>query len=223
MGAVRMRPRAFIPAAILGIGCALVFTVSRQRAMPLVRPLTALPTHLAGYRGMDVKINDAELRAAGVSNYLLRVFRRDSAEVFSVYVGYYEQQMQGKTIHSPKNCLPGNGWDFVFTGTSMIDKAQPRITINRSVVANEDQRALVYYWYQGRGRVAANEYAVKWQLLRDAARYGRSEEALVRVVVPLPPGTSGGAELARGDTIATAVARGLIGEVATVLPSWPSA
>ena len=40
---------------------------------------------------------------------------------------------------------------------------------------------------QGRGRVAANEYRVKWDLLRDAALRSRSEEALVRLVLPLSP------------------------------------
>ena len=26
-------------------------------------------------------------------------------------MGYYERQLRGKTIHSPKNCLPGSGWE----------------------------------------------------------------------------------------------------------------
>ncbi len=47
------------------------------------------------------------------------------------------------------------------------------------------ERALILYWYQGRGRVQADEYAVKWQLLRDSALRGRSEEALVRIVMPI--------------------------------------
>lgn len=37
----------------------------------------------------------------------------------------------------------------------------------------------------GRGRVQANEYRVKLDLLRDSALYGRSDEALVRIVVPI--------------------------------------
>jgi hypothetical protein len=43
----------------------------------------------------------------------------------------------------------------------------------------------VLYWYQGRGRTEAGEYAVKWNLLRDAALRRRTEEALVRVIVPV--------------------------------------
>ena len=56
--------------------------------------------------------------------------------------------------------------------------------VNRYVLQKGSQRALVLYWYQGRGRVQANEYVVKWDLLRDAATRQRTEEALVRLVVP---------------------------------------
>jgi hypothetical protein len=54
--------------------------------------------------------------------------------------------------------------------------------------------AVVYYWYQGRGRIVSNEYRVKCNLLRDAALSGRTEEALVRVLVPVRAagGFSGG-------------------------------
>ena len=44
---------------------------------------------------------------------------------------------------------------------------------------------LVLYWYQGRGRIQANEHLVKWDLSRDSALRQRSEEALVRIVAPI--------------------------------------
>ena len=30
-----------------------------------------------------------------------------------LYVGFYESQRTVSTYHSPKNCLPGAGWQFV--------------------------------------------------------------------------------------------------------------
>jgi EpsI family protein len=60
-----------------------------------------------------------------------------------------------------------------------------QVTVRRYLLAKQASRALVYYWYQGRGRVSSNEYKVKWELLRDAALKGRTEEALVRIVLPL--------------------------------------
>jgi EpsI family protein len=83
------------------------------------------------------------------------------------------------------------------------------VTVNRYLIQNGTSRAIVLYWYQGRGRVAASEYAVKWDLLRDAALRGRTEEALVRVAVPVD-----------GDENAEAAAFDLAARVAgSVIPS----
>ena len=60
--------------------------------------------------------------------------------------------------------------------------------VNRYLLKPDSHRALVLYWCQGRGRVEANEYIVKWDLLRDAAVRRRTEEALVRIVVPIRVG-----------------------------------
>jgi EpsI family protein len=84
------------------------------------------------------------------------------------------------------------------------------VIVNRYLLQNRTQQALVLYWYQGRGRVASNEYRVKWDLLRDAALRRRSDEALVRVVVPVRSGEDAAALAVRvAETLAPAVAEAL--------------
>jgi EpsI family protein len=84
--------------------------------------------------------------------------------------------------------------------------------------------AVVYYWYQGRGRVVADEYAVKWNLLRDAALAGHTEEALVRVVVPVRASrattdtAAAARSLADANSLGAAISARLTREVARVLP-----
>ncbi len=175
----------WIPAAAFGAGCVMLLSVQRQQVMDLREPLETLPAEYEGFRGYDEVISEEEQRVAGMSDYVLRSFTRDSLIAFSVYVGYYEQQTQGRTIHSPRNCLPGAGWEALSAGREPVPVAGDTVLINRYELANGDMRALVYYWYQGRGRVESSEYKVKWDLLRDAALTGRSEEALVRIVVPI--------------------------------------
>jgi EpsI family protein len=203
----------YLPAAILGLGCLLLAAGSQQSARTLAAPLASLPRTLDGLGGADRPLSDDERRVAGVSSYLFRTFARDSVAAFSVYVGYYEEQTQGKTIHSPKNCLPGAGWEVVGAQEDRLDSPAGRVTVNRYTLARSGQKAIVYYWYQGRGRVEANEYRVKLQLLRDAALRGRTEEALVRVVVPVS-----GSE---ADAVARArrVSAQLVPEVFRVLPA----
>ena len=178
----------WIPAGILGVGCLLLLSVQRQRAMPLRGELSTIQTHFAGFVSTDTTIAPDEQRVAGMSQYLFRIFRRpDTGDAFTAYVGYYEEQTQGKTIHSPRNCLPGAGWEPIEASRRTLATPSGPLVVNRYLLANQNARVLVYYWYEGRGRTEASEYKVKWNLLRDAALRGRSEEALVRVVVPITP------------------------------------
>ena len=215
----------WIPAALLVIGALLTSLVHDQAAPAPVMPLSQLPSSLEGLDAVDIVISEEERENAGMSEYVLREFRADSVTAFSIYVGYYAYQMQGRTIHSPKNCLPGAGWEAVGTGTTLVQVDDSQHRVNRYILANGDARALVYYWYQGRGRIAASEFAVKWDLLRDVALRGRSEEALVRIVVPIARTAAATeselqSELLAADRVATSSAAALIPAVDAVLPPW---
>ena len=227
----------FLPAAVLLAGVLLISGVRQQYVMKPAAPLESLPSMLEGVTGKDVQVPDEEQKVAGMDEYMYREFHIDSASVFSTYVGYYNRQVQGKTIHSPKNCLPGAGWEIMTSESIPLDGVIPAVAtasatarkpvLNRVVLANKGARALVYYWYQGRGRIASNEYRVKWDLLHDAALYGRTEEALVRIVVYVPPAptattgaTAPDSALINADALAMRVARPLAQSVFKVLPPF---
>ncbi len=203
----------WVPSGVLAAGCVLLLSVAQQDPTPLVHPLSTLPLELDGYQGRDLVISPEEQRVAGMTSYISRWYGRDTTDAFSLYVGYYDHQTQGKTIHSPKNCLPGAGWEAMAASQKTLQTAGGVVPVNRYLIANKGHRALVYYWYQGRGRVAANEYRVKWELIRDAALRGRTDEALVRIVVPLL------ASEAEAEGVAESVARELIPLVGQVVPS----
>ena len=211
------------PAVILGIGAIFTVGPDRQTDAALREPLaTVVPLTLGGYTGIDVVLSDAERRKAGVSAYVAREYRRVDTlataagpGIFAIYVGYYESQTRGKSIHSPRNCLPGSGWEPLTVQRETLRGPYGDQPVNRYLLQNGDQLALVLYWYQGRGRAAANEYLVKWELLRDAALRGRSEEALMRVVVPVVQGDEEAAwQLGR------VIAERLTHVVEGALPAW---
>jgi len=193
-----------MPAVLLALGALLTVGAAKQEARPLRRPLEeVVPQQILGYVGEDLGITDDEAAVAGFSNYLFRIYEKpgtteppemSSDEVapagpwFSLYIGYYESQAHGSTIHSPKNCLPGAGWEPLSSEPVYVETDGNTATVNQYILQNGDDQALVLYWYQGRGRVAHNEYRVKLDLLRDAALHRRSDEALVRIVVPVEGG-----------------------------------
>jgi len=207
--------RTWVPTLVLVMGCALLLLARRQESVPLAQPLAGLPKQLLGFSGTDVQITADEQRIAGMSSYVLRRYANETERFFSVYVGYYEAQTQGRTIHSPKNCLPGAGWEPISAGTIAVPLRSGIVKLNRYLLGKESATAMVYYWYQGRGRIAFNEYLVKWDLLRDKALHGRSEEALVRLVVPVT------GSVPAADSLATAVASEIIPQVNLRLPTYP--
>jgi EpsI family protein len=221
--------RPYLPAMILLVGCALVWQTHTQRAVPLAAPLTTVLPSLPGYAVRDQHVTEEERRVAGMTDYVARLYARDTTVAFTTLVSYYDRQAQGKTIHSPRNCLPGAGWEVLRSGTRSVTAEGVPHVVNHYTLKNGPATAIVYYWYQGRGRVVASEYAVKWNLLRDAAVLGHTEEALVRVVVfvnpPAGPADSASVERAFADADSTgaAVASRLMTEVTRVLPATPTA
>ena len=193
--------------------------------MPPAQPLTSISRTFLGQEGRDLTIDEEERKVAGMSDYIHREFGPDSSFLFSLYVGYYDRQVQGKTIHSPKNCLPGAGWEVLSTSSVPVPGERVPGSVTRVILANKHVRALVYYWYQGRGRIESSEYRVKWDLLRDAALYGRTEEALVRIVVPIDDPKTGEIPQSNDNAVQTAdlLAKRLVVELAAavdgVMPS----
>jgi EpsI family protein len=183
------RVTLWAPAAVLLLGSALALRPAERQPPALRTPLAAaLPGSFDSHPGQDVRLTADETRIAGMTEYVMRVYQPTgvkSAAGFSLFVGYYASQTHGRTIHSPKNCLPGAGWESLATRLQAIEAPSGRFLVNRTLIQQGQQRALVLYWYQGRGRTEANEYRVKWDLLRDATLRGRSDEALVRVLVPV--------------------------------------
>ena len=121
---------------------------------------------------------------------LSRTYQKDARTAATLFVAYFKTQRAGQAPHSPKNCLPGAGWEPMQEGVMDVPIAgEPRpITINRYLVARGDNASIVLYWYQSRHRVIASDYMAKIWLVLDSIRYHRSDTALVRVVVPVIDG-----------------------------------
>jgi EpsI family protein len=212
---------AYLPPAILIAGCLLLWRAQSPMTMPPAAPLNTVMPEVSGLTTLQQVIGPQEQQLAGMTDYVARAYLRDTAVVFTTLVSYYDKQVQGTTMHSPRNCLPGSGWEIIKPGRrELVVDGAPHV-VNSYLLKNGPTLALTYYWYQGRGRVVASEYAVKWNLLRDAALFRRTEEALVRVMVPLQPTSEGSDEESyrNAQEIGDRIAARLIREVHRVMPS----
>lgn len=136
--------------------------------------------------GTDQLLDDETLKVLKASDYLLRDFRKPQGPVANLYVGYYATQRTGATYHSPLNCLPGSGWQLSEPGKATIGLPDgSSFVANKYVIENGENRSLMIYWYQGRGRNVASEYWGKVYTVLDSVRLRRSNGAMVRVTVPV--------------------------------------
>jgi EpsI family protein len=150
------------------------------------RPLARLPFRLGEWIGRDAApFEDDIVAALGVDEYINRQYIASHGAPLALYLGYYASQRQGDTMHSPQNCLPGAGWQPIESGRLRVQFAGRDADVNRYVVQKGGDRQVVLYWYQGRGRITAGEYANKMWLMLDAARLQRSDGGLARVITPV--------------------------------------
>ena len=187
--------------SVLLAGSALyVVRASATEPVPIRESFVSFPLRIEpGWHGslapeFDKKILDV----LGVDEYLNRNYHNNRLGL-NLYIGYYQSQRQGDTIHSPLNCLPGAGWEpvshtYLPVQVSTSPGAPPtEIRINRYLIRKGLESQVVLYWYQSQGRVVANEYAGRFYMVLDALRSNRTDAAMVRVVVPMS-GTRANAE-----------------------------
>ena len=188
-----MHLRIAIVAVMLLAGTGVLARTSRTELIPIRTSLAGFPMQMDDWQGRRGDNFDARtLTILGVDEYLNRGYAQPGRAPIGLYVGYYESQRQGDTIHSPLNCLPGAGWEPVAKGSltipvreSLANPSERAIEVNRYVIQKGADRQLVLYWYQSHGRVIASEYTSKVYMVLDAMRTNRTDAALVRIITPV--------------------------------------
>ena len=181
-----MTARWWVAIALLLAASVGMAKLPHGRLTELSRPLETLPQEILGWQGIDQPLTDRITEAAGVDSYLSRYYFRPDGEAVGLYVGYYKSQQTGEWVHSPKNCLPGTGWQPI--QASRVALRTPNghaVPVNLYIVQNDREKLLVLYWYQSHGRIISSEYAAKVYLVLDAIRLNRTDSSLVRVTTRL--------------------------------------
>lgn len=156
------------------------------RSVVLSVHLAALPLEVGHWHGADVKLDPHTVKALGVDDYLNRLYTGPDGSQVGLYIGYFGIQRTDESIHSPRNCLPGTGWEPVGSSYISLNVAEgQQIQINQYLVQKGFDRQIVLYWYQSHGRVIANEYTAKLDMVLDAISLNRTDSALIRVNTPL--------------------------------------
>ena len=189
-------------ALILAATLAVSLMADGRQPDALARPLEQIPTRFGDWSCYKQQsLSPRELEVLGATTFLSRRYRKPGRDV-DLFIAYYATQRAGESMHSPKNCLPGAGWEIYQYGSAQVQFRGLNRTINRFRIRNGPADELVFYWYQTRDRIIANEYLGKLYLLSDAVTKAHNSGSIVRIVVPDVPGVDRDT-LAFAETIAS--------------------
>ena len=186
--AFRSVPLSAIAGGLLLGACAILLALqpSREQLHPTRTMFANFPMTLPGdWQGRPDRLEPDIVAWLAVDDYLLADYARPGDAPINLYSAWYATQSGGGSAHSPRTCIPGDGWSIVSLDESAIPLGAASLNVNRAIIERGGQRQLVYYWFDQRGRSLTDELQVKWYILRDGIVRNRSDGALVRLVTPV--------------------------------------
>jgi EpsI family protein len=177
-------------AAFLLLTATLVASKVSEPRLPeaLAQSLDTFPWSLGDFTGTpNPPLNDAVLGRLLADSYLSRTYHSGSIQA-DLFIAFYARQRSGESMHSPKHCLPGAGWEIWDYGSTEIPVDGHLVLVNKYSVQRAGDRRLVLYWYQSKTRIVASEYLGKLLLARDALLQNSTAGSIVRITVADRPG-----------------------------------
>jgi EpsI family protein len=156
--------------------------------------LGELPMTLAPWAGFTAPALPPEvLETLAADDYIRRYYARAKGpalqEAVEMDISYYAQPRVGANMHSPLNCLPGNGWQITEMDTVPL-AGLDNVRVRALTVQRGQHRFAMAYWFQSRDRVVTGEASTRFQLLADALQRRPTDTGIVRVMAPVNDATS---------------------------------
>jgi EpsI family protein len=177
-------------AIVLTLSCTAAFVFTQgvlARAAASVRQpaLEAIPMTLESWEGQEAPPLDAETARQLAADHYLHRYYVAPAGIVEMDVAYYTQRRVGASMHSPLNCLPGNGWTISTARDVRVPTPQGPATIRELTVRRNKVLFALAYWYQSHARVMTGELATRARLLSDSLLRRPADVGLVRVMTRL--------------------------------------
>lgn len=204
--------------SLLCASVALGVLSEREEMVPERAEFSSFPDRLGDWQGSVGRLEPIYVDALKLDDYLLADYERSNGDRVNLYAAYYGAQRKGSSAHSPRSCIPGDGWkiaDLRQRDIGGVDVNGQPLRVNRVEIKKGDVYQLVYYWFQQRGRIMTNEYLVKWYLFVDALTQDRTDGAMIRLTTTIPPGT----EIEQADDRLAAVAQLVAVELEPYVPN----
>ncbi len=189
----RQIPKSFYVslASIMLVALSIFTLPERIEVIPERKQFSEFPLVLNGWTGSVGILEQIYIDALKLNDYAMIDYLSVDGALINFYAAHYNSQRKGSSAHSPRSCIPGGGWRIVSLENHLIPGASISgvpLVVNRLFIEKGENKQLVYYWFQQRGRIITNEYLMKWYLFWDSITKSRTDGALIRLTTALSTG-----------------------------------
>jgi EpsI family protein len=184
------KDKAFVVASLfLLVQTAIYYSIAVKEDVPVIVPWNGFARNINQWQtARDLPIDAESLANLQPDDYLHRNYIwAEKGVAVNFLVAYFSTRRTGHAPHSPQWCLPGSGWKDVSSRPVQLSipyEATP-IAVNEYIVEKGPEKQVVVYWYHQGTRVVANELVAQLYALPEMLLHGRTDTALVRVIVPV--------------------------------------
>lgn len=204
--------RFVITYLLLGIAALFIHT-HENIEVPVNEPLKDISTSLDEWTMVgQYHFNAQVLEVLKPTDYLYRSYKDRAGNRVTLYLGYHSGGPGSGPIHSPKQCLPGGGWFKLSEEKRTIQLADRELPFVQAVYQNDDQKEMFFYFFQVKGRVLTNEYALKIAEITNSIIYNRRDSAFIRISVPYQ------GDLSEASAVGDRFLASIYPQIASVLP-----
>jgi EpsI family protein len=180
-------PHFMCTAALLASTVVLSGLSEKRIPESLAVALDQINPNILGWTAVtDRRLSEGVARQLAATSYLSREYQKDKTSL-DLFIAFYEQQRAGESMHSPKSCLPGGGWEIWKHDSATVPVNGQKFEVNKYSIHNMGTRMVMFYWYQSKERIVASEYMAKVLLARDSLVTGRTGGSIVRILLPDNP------------------------------------
>ena len=179
-----MKPwRFYLLFILLGIAAFYVYTRS-EADVPINKSLDQFPQKMGDWTMTgQARFDERVLAVLLPTDYLSRSYVDSKRHKLSLYIGFHNGGPKSGPIHSPKQCLPGSGWNRVNEVVRHVQVKDQSIPYVSAIYQKDSEKQLFLYWFQVRDQIVTNEYALKLAMIKNSVLSNRRDSAFIRLSV----------------------------------------
>jgi len=156
----------------------------REETVVNSKPLSQFPVMLGSWRASESRLPPGIEAVAGASEYYYGDFLSSSDnKKVNLYIAYYQDQKLGAAPHSPKVCIPGDGWVITSDNPVLINnKNNKSFEVSRLIITKDKHTIITYYWLKQGENIFHQQLMARLNLIWFALKENRADAALIRMV-----------------------------------------